>query len=73
MTTAFINDPTRNRLEGRILYVSKIFDWFAEDFSDDVVGFFMKYAEGDLKKELEAPKDDIRVKFLDYDWALNAR
>ena len=28
-------------------------------------------AEGDFKKELEANKDRIKVKYLDYDWSLN--
>jgi hypothetical protein len=71
MTRAFINDSQRNRLEGKTLYVSSIFKWFSEDFHDDVVGFFLKYAQGDLKKQLEESKGDIQVKYLDYDWSLN--
>lgn len=71
MTTAFVNDPERTRLEGRTLYVSKIFDWFSEDFDEDVVGFVSKFAEGDLKEKLEGQKGDIKVKYLDYDWSLN--
>jgi hypothetical protein len=73
MTAAFINDPSRNRLEGRILYVSKIFDWFGEDFDDDIVGFFLKYAKGDLKKRLKTNQRDIKVKYLAYDWSLNGK
>jgi hypothetical protein len=69
--SAFINDPSRNHLKGHNLYVSKIFDWFAGDFNKDVVGFFLKYAKGDLKKQLEANKGTIKIKFLDYDWSLN--
>ena len=71
MTRAFINDSQRNRLEGKTLYVSSIFKWFSEDFHDDVVGFFLKYAQGDLKKQMEESKGDIQVKYLDYDWSLN--
>ncbi|MFC1824003.1 DUF547 domain-containing protein [Thermodesulfobacteriota bacterium] len=73
MTTAFISDPASNRLEGRVLYASKIFDWFSEDFDDDVVEFFLKYAKGSLKKRLETNRDGIRVKYLDYDWSLNGK
>jgi hypothetical protein len=73
MVTAFINDPKRTRLEGRTLYVSKIFDWFSEDFNDDVVGFVMKYAQGDLKKSLETQKGNTKVEYLDYDWSLNGK
>jgi hypothetical protein len=68
---AFINNPQRNYLEDNTLYISKIFKWFSEDFHDDVVGFFLKYAQGDLKKQLEESKGKIKVKYLDYDWSLN--
>ena len=71
MTRAFVNDLERNRLENHTLYVSSIFKWFAEDFNKDIVGFFLKYAKGDLKEQLEANKEKIRVKYLDYDWVLN--
>lgn len=70
-TRAFINDPRGNYLKGNKLYVSKIFKWFPEDFDDDIVGFFLKYAEGDFKKELEARKNKIKIKYLHYDWSLN--
>ena len=73
MTQAFINDSRRNRLEGRTLYVSSIFKWFSEDFNNDVVDFFLKYAQGDLKKKLEKSKSNIKVKYLDYDWSLNGK
>ena len=71
MTRAFINDSRQNRLEGRRLYVSSIFKWFSEDFNDDVVGFFIKYAQEDLKNQLEDNKSKIKIKYLDYDWSLN--
>ena len=68
---AFINDPKRNYLEGNKLYASKIFKWFAADFNDDVVGFFIKYSQNDFKQRLEALKGKIKVKYLHYDWSLN--
>lgn len=70
-TRAFINDPKSNYLKGNKLYVSKVFKWFPEDFDDDIVGFFLLHAEGDFKKELEARKDKIKIKYLHYDWSLN--
>ncbi len=73
MTQAFIDDSRRNRLEGQTLYVSSIFKWFSEDFHDDVVRFFLKYAQGDLKKQLEKSQSNIQVKYLDYDWSLNGK
>ncbi len=73
MTRAFINQPEMNRLEGRDLYVSSIFKWFSKDFNKDVIGFFLKYADGDLKKGLEANKEKVKIKYLDYDWSLNGK
>ena len=69
----FINDPEKNHLAGDKLYVSKIFKWFAEDFNNDVIGFFIQYADDPLKKQLQARKDKIKIKYLDYDWSLNGR
>ena len=73
MAAAFINDPSRNRLEGNTLYLSKIFDWFEEDFNGDVIEFILKYVKGGLKNGLESNKGDIEIKYLAYDWSLNAK
>lgn len=70
-TIAFINNPKRTYLDGDTLYVSKIFDWFAEDFNHDPYRFVLKYTEGNFKAELEARKGKIKVKYLHYDWSLN--
>jgi hypothetical protein len=73
MTRAFINQPEMNRLEGHDLYVSSIFKWFSKDFDKDIIGFFLKYAEEELKKRLVANKEKIKIKYLDYDWSLNGK
>jgi hypothetical protein len=70
-TRAFINNPESYRFEGNTFYVSRIFKWFSEDFSDDVLGFYLQYAEGDLKKKLTEKKGAIEVGYLHYDWSLN--
>jgi len=70
-TRAFINDPKSNYLKGNKLYVSRIFKWFSEDFNDDVLGFFLKFAEGDFKRGLEAQRDKLKIVYLSYDWSLN--
>jgi hypothetical protein len=35
VTRAFVNDPSRNRFDGerRIAFLSKIFDWYGDDFA----------------------------------------
>lgn len=70
-TRSFINDANSHRLEGNTLYVSRIFKWFSEDFNGDALGFYLQYAEGDLKEKLTRQKDNIQVKYLHYDWSLN--
>jgi hypothetical protein len=68
---AFINDSRFNRLEGDTLWVSKIFDWFPEDFNGDVIGYFIKFADAPLSHQLEKNKRRIKVDHLEYDWSLN--
>jgi hypothetical protein len=51
--------------------VSKIFKWYSEDCNDDIVGFFMKYARGELLEALKKNQTEIKVEYLDYDWSLN--
>ena len=72
-TRSFLNDPQSYRLEGNRFYVSRIFKWFSEDFNEDLIGFYLKYATGDLAKKLETGRDKIRVEYLDYDWSLNGK
>lgn len=72
---AFINDPARNRFDRqeRIAYLSKIFDWFEDDFatnSGSVLPFVAQYVhEADLARELA--QRVYRIAYLDYDWSLN--
>jgi hypothetical protein len=72
-TIAFINNEQENRLVGNTLHISSIFKWFKEDFHNNPIGFFEKYANGKLKKELTSQKDQIKVKYLRYDWSLNGK
>ncbi len=78
----FMADRSRNRFDaasGR-LQVSKIFDWFGEDFRLGHQGvtslpvFLGRYA--DVLADAPADRDRVRrgqvpVAFLDYDWKLN--
>ena len=82
-TRRFMADRTRNRWNaqrGR-LELSKIFDWFGEDFRlghrghSSLPGFAARYAE--LLADAPAERERIRserfeIDFLPYDWLLNA-
>ena len=67
----FLNNSGSYKLSGTNLQVSKIFDWFNEDFDQGVLSFYLKYAKGDLKKELETNKSKLKITYLSYDWSLN--
>ena len=61
----FLSDHSRNRYRDGRLEVSKIFDWFKEDF-EPRAKFFTRYREA-----LGYPGGDAPFEFLDYDWTLN--
>ena len=71
MTGSFINNPEKNYVKDNTLYVSQIFKWYQEDFPEGIISFFLKYAKGELKKDLERKRNDLKIKYLDYDWSLN--
>jgi hypothetical protein len=69
----FLSDRSRNRLRGARLEVSKIFDWFKEDFGD-LRRYFARHAEllADRPEERAIIANGAAsVSYLDYDWSLN--
>jgi hypothetical protein len=67
----FINSGKYNFLKGDTLFISMIFKWFKEDFSDQPLLFIRQYASTDLKKSLGTQSGDIKINYLEYNWALN--
>ena len=62
----FLSDRSRNRYRDGRLEVSRIFDWYKEDF-EPREQYFERYA-----KALGMPPGArSRLAFLDYDWSLN--
>lgn len=82
-TQRFMADRTRNRYNvqrGR-LELSKIFDWYGEDFTLGHQGIrsLAQFAGQHAERLADAPADrdklragGLELRFLDYDWALNA-
>jgi len=69
----FLSDRTRNRLAHGRLEVSKIFDWYKEDF-EPRTAYFSRYAEAladDADGRALIASGRAGISFLDYDWALN--
>jgi hypothetical protein len=72
----WINDITKNGAQRGMLRVSRIFEWYGEDFKGDpfngVAGFVKKYAaDGTLIVDLLERNPDPEISFVEYDWALN--
>lgn len=65
----FINNSSKGlKIDGENIYISKIFDWFSEDFSDsdsevDTLKFIAQYQYSAAKFS--------NYKTLEYNWALN--
>lgn len=59
----FINNSAFNKLSEKKVEVSKIFDWYKEDFGD-LPAFLNKYASTKVGAK-------AKVVFLEYDWSLN--
>jgi hypothetical protein len=75
----FLGDSSRNRADENGLWVSKIFDWYAVDFkkqAGSVAKWLAAYAEqlsNDPKIRAGVASASLRIRHLDYEWALNDR
>lgn len=66
VATAFINDPTRNKITPDKAQISSIFSWFKGDFTKNgsLIDFLNLYSKVKLKPSAS-------ISYLDYDWNLN--
>jgi len=67
LVRAFANgNPLAIQVSGKGVSLSKIFDWYADDFAaaGGAVAFINRYRKAPLPA-------DARVKFMEYDWSLN--
>lgn len=68
---AYINDPRGVTINGNAVTVSKIYDWFQEDFgssTQSVLAHLTSYAAPGLAERLNAIGD---IQGTEYDWSLN--
>lgn len=61
----FLRDPAKNKVEGGVLHLSKIFSWYGSDF--DGVGGYRTFVNERLPGAAEATSES----YLSYDWTLN--
>lgn len=68
-TKGFLVEKSKNRYEAKsnTLYLSKIFEWFADDFIKDS-GSVLKFVQ---KYSAEPLQNNPTIKYTNYDWNLN--
>jgi len=59
----FINSPKYNKIANDKVVISKIFEWYKEDFGN-IISYLNKYSDTKIN-------DDATVEYMDYDWSLN--
>lgn len=74
---AYLADTKQNRYDAatKTLYLSKIFEWYKEDFGGNEAGmieFAKKHGPDGMKSAL-ASASGVTVKFNEYDWTLNRK
>ncbi|WP_434036934.1 DUF547 domain-containing protein [Formosa sp. 4Alg 33] len=61
----FVNDTTKNTITKEAIEISKIFEWFAEDFeAEGIIDFLDTYSTVKIN-------DNAQVTYKDYNWSLN--
>lgn len=63
---SFINDATKNKIAASKVELSKMFEWYKEDFTYNIalIDYINKYSKTKIN-------DNAEVLYLEYDWALN--
>ncbi|TDP40295.1 uncharacterized protein DUF547 [Idiomarina aquatica] len=77
---SFLHDRDKNGIDEKGLYLSKIFDWYAEDFRQGneagVREYMRQYAQALADNEAQRQRlieTDIAIRYTDYNWQLNSR
>ncbi len=81
-TRRFLSDSQRNRATPaqRFIEISKIFDWYGDDFempfrgSQSLAGFLAQYPQALKLSAADVAalaRGDYEIDYLDYDWSLN--
>ncbi len=71
---AFVANPEKGvRIEADSLRISKIFDWFPEDFAagGGVLEFVRRHASPALRAAIDRLGPVPQLRYFDYDWSLN--
>ncbi len=72
-TNLYLSDETINNIDEKQMkiYLSSIFNWFADDFKDThgtVLGFVKEHLSTEAATKLST---DYAIQYTEYDWNLN--
>ncbi len=72
----FFNDKTRNRfdMKNRTAYLSKILDWYDDDFGNseqEILLYVLQYLSKQVADDIRKNIDEWKVAYLSYNWDLN--
>jgi hypothetical protein len=70
---AFINGgAVRWESERKTLWLSKIFDWYADDFGGrvEILNLINRYSRSEDIRDLP-PSNELKLRYIPYDWSIN--
>ena len=80
LARAFLRSPRNVRLEEGTLHLSRFFDWYADDFTNEgwpgaaasVGDYVARYAPEEIAQAIRDAEGGLPIAFIEYDWSLNA-
>ncbi|MFU8803775.1 MAG: DUF547 domain-containing protein [Bradymonadaceae bacterium] len=78
-TRAVLSSSQFVRVESDRLHVTKLFDWYGDDFvnkefkghAPNAARYIARYTTDEVREFIESKNNDPTIRFLDYDWSLN--
>ena len=72
----FFNDESKNSfdIKTRTAYLSKILDWYDDDFGDsdkEILLYVSQFLDKNLSESIKNNVDDWNIEYNDYNWDLN--
>ncbi|KPD20446.1 MULTISPECIES: DUF547 domain-containing protein [Idiomarina] len=70
----FLNDRDKNGIDDKGIYLSKIFDWYRDDFNglQDYLLEYISALSGDPRQKEKMKQQSLDIRFVDYNWTLNS-
>lgn len=69
----FVNNPANVKVDGKTVFLSRIFKWYRKDFPKDTYTYLRQFADEGLDQQLQSASDNgYRTRYYEYDWGINA-